>query len=145
MFKKLFLALAMVLLTSSMAIAAMDVTLAWDPNDESDLAGYKIYVGTTYSGPYDVATHVIFLTDEGFDPANPEFTVVGLDENVRYYFVATAFDTEPLESEYSNEVNTSSVDNTPPKAPILRIFRWILSLFTGGLHVAGVDVYPDWS
>ena len=145
MFKKLFLALAMVLLTSSMAIAAMDVTLAWDPNDESDLAGYKIYVGTTHGGPYNVATHVIFLTDEGFDPANPEFTVVGLDENVRYYFVATAFDTEPLESGYSNEVNVSSVDNTPPKAPILRIFRWILSLFTGGLHIASVDIYPDWS
>lgn len=32
---------------------AMDVTLGWDANSETDLAGYKIYYGTTAGGPYN--------------------------------------------------------------------------------------------
>src|SRR4030042_6043110 len=29
------------------------ISLAWDPNSESDLAGYKVYYGVTQGGPYN--------------------------------------------------------------------------------------------
>ena len=32
------------------AAVAMDVTLAWDPNSETDLAGYRIYWATASNG-----------------------------------------------------------------------------------------------
>jgi len=114
MFKKLFLALAMVLLTSSMAIAAMEVTLQWDPNSESDLAGYKVYQGSTAGGPYIMIKNIA-LTTPGFDPANPEYTVVNLVRGTRYFWVVTAYDSEvpSLESGYSNEVNTNGGPQSP--------------------------------
>ncbi len=66
------------------------VTLAWDPDSVSDLAGYKIYYGTA-SGNYqwnvdagDVTTHTI-----------SDLTIGGT-----YYAAATAYTTDGLESTY---------------------------------------------
>jgi len=70
------------------------VTLIWDPNNESDLAGYRIYYGIA-SRSYD---NVI-------DVGNTETcTVTSLIPGVTYYFAATAYNTSELESEYSNEI-----------------------------------------
>lgn len=75
-------------------VAAGQVTLMWDPNSESDLAGYRIYYGIT-SRSYD---NVI-------DVGNTETcTVMGLIPGVTYYFSATAYNTSDLESDYSNEI-----------------------------------------
>ena len=38
-------------------LAASTLTLAWDPNTEEDLAGYKIYYGTR-PGDYDFVIDV---------------------------------------------------------------------------------------
>jgi hypothetical protein len=78
-----------------------EVMLAWDPNDEDDLAGYKIYYGTS-SGNYSTSVDVGNTT---------EYTITGLNDGVTYYFAATAYDTSDNESDYSEEVIYPS-DNT---------------------------------
>ena len=71
-----------------------EITLAWDANTEPDLAGYKIYYGTTsrkYGEPIDVKNVT-------------EVTLTGFDAGVTYYFAATAYDDDDNESAYSEEL-----------------------------------------
>ena len=92
---------------------AGDVTLMWDANTETDLAGYKIYYKVAQGGePYDGTG--ITEGDSPIDVGNvTEFDLTGLDlKNNNYYFVATAYNTSGFESGYSNEVTT-----TPPGVP----------------------------
>jgi hypothetical protein len=86
---------AITLLLSAAPAFAGDVTLAWDPNTESDLAGYKVYFGTapgTYGTPITLGTQTTY-------------TVTGLPPGT-WYFAVTAYNTSGLESAYSNEVST---------------------------------------
>jgi hypothetical protein len=76
---------------------AAEVTLEWDPNSESDLAGYKVYYGIL-SRSYLASIDVGNITS---------YTVTGLQVEVPYYFAATAYNTSAQESEYSNEVSTT--------------------------------------
>ena len=71
-----------------------NVTLAWNPNMEEDLAGYRIYYGTG-DGDYNYTVDVGNQT---------EYTVTDLEEGLPYYFAATAYDLAGNESDYSNEV-----------------------------------------
>ena len=71
------------------------VTLAWNPNTEPTLAGYKVYYGTA-SGSYQ--THL----DVGL---NATYTVTNLQDGGTYYFAVTAYDSSANESGYSNEVS----------------------------------------
>ncbi len=76
---------------------AQSVTLEWDPNSESDLAGYKVYYGTasrTYGSPIVLGKVTTY-------------TVTGLTPGTTYYFAVTAYNTAGLESGYSNEVFTT--------------------------------------
>lgn len=69
------------------------VTLAWDPNSESNVAGYKIYYGKS-SKNYQKSIDVGKVTT---------YTLDGLIGQT-YYIAATAYNTEGLESDFSNEV-----------------------------------------
>jgi hypothetical protein len=74
-------------------------TLTWDPNTDSDLAGYKIYRATT-SGAYGAAVGTV--------PAGTvTYQATGLSANTTYFFVITAYDGEGNESPFSNEVSKS--------------------------------------
>jgi len=74
--------------------ATRSVTLAWDPSAGTNIAGYHIHYGVT-SGTY---TNIV-------DAGNTvSATISGLIEGVRYYFAATAYDTDDLESDFSNEI-----------------------------------------
>ena len=87
---------------------AAQATLAWDPNTESDLAGYKIHFGTA-SGNYTVHTDVHNVTS---------YTVTGLTAGQTYYFAVSAYDASGNESGYSNEVSYSIPgDNGAPSTP----------------------------
>ena len=77
------------------AALATNVQLAWDPNTDSDLAGYKVYYGTV-SGSYGTTITVGNQTT---------YTVTGLPAGT-YYFVVTAYNTAGIESGFSNEVST---------------------------------------
>jgi hypothetical protein len=74
---------------------AAQVTLAWDRNTETDVAGYKVYYGTgsrVYNWFFDVGNVTTY-------------TVTGLADGSTYYFAATAYDGTGLESVYSSEVS----------------------------------------
>ena len=86
---------------------AASVTLAWDGNTESDLAGYKVHYGGS-SGNYTNSTDVGNVTTNRVD---------GLMQGARYFFVVTAYNTNGLESEPSNEISytvPAATNNTPP-------------------------------
>jgi hypothetical protein len=69
------------------------ITLVWDPNSESDLAGYMIYDGTD-SGSYTYVRDVGNVTSVTFTCNYGE---------TRYY-AATAYNTSGFQSGFSNEV-----------------------------------------
>ena len=98
------------LASTSLSYSA-EVTLAWDANTESDLAGYKVYYKTGSSGePYDGMgidqgdSGISILLNDLTTPDSPSFSMTGLQDNEFYYFVVTAVDTSENESGYSVEV-----------------------------------------
>jgi len=112
--KKLFLGLAFVVITtllSSLALADSTVTFAWEPNFESDLAGYRLYQ-TEIKGEYtfgkDNAVAVI--------PAGTETVTLGTVKDGEKWWVLTAYDFAGNESGRSNEV-TVVLDSTSPDKP----------------------------
>lgn len=87
---------------------AADVTLAWNPNPESNLAGYRLHYGTT-NGSYSVHIDVQNVT---------RYTVTGLTAGQIYYFAATAYNTSGHESGYSSSVSyTAPAVNGAPFIP----------------------------
>jgi hypothetical protein len=86
--------LTFVLYWASQLHAAQNVTLTWDPDPASNLAGYRLYYGTS-SGVY---------TQE-IDVGNMTATLVSnLTEGRTYFFAVTAYNTA-AESLPSNEVS----------------------------------------
>lgn len=74
--------------------SALDVKLQWDPNTESDLAGYKVYYGVNG-----------LASPEHLDVNNQTIaTVTGLDPAQNYSFAVAAYNTSGLEGPYSNVV-----------------------------------------
>lgn len=73
--------------------------LAWDASPDMSARGYRVYWGPA-SGHY---TNSIDAT------SNLTATVAGLIEGSTYYFAATAYDADGVESVFSNEAT-----NTPP-------------------------------
>jgi hypothetical protein len=71
-----------------------DVTLAWDPNSEASLKGYKVYYGSA-SGNYS------FMVDVGNWTS---LTISGLEAGKTYYFAATAYGPAGEESGMSGEL-----------------------------------------
>lgn len=78
------------------------VGLAWDPSPDVSVTGYAIYYGYS-SGNYVVRTDVGNVTNT---------SIVLPTNGVTYYFVATAYDANGIESLPSNEVNYN-----PPVVP----------------------------
>ncbi len=87
---------------------AYTVTLSWDANTESDLAGYKVYYGTSsrnYTETIDVGN-------------TTTYQITGLSEGT-YYFAVTAYDTSGNESDYSEEVSKSFIqENQSPSVSL---------------------------
>jgi fibronectin type 3 domain-containing protein len=88
-------------------IAEGQIALTWDPNEETDLGGYKIYMGTS-SGVYDNTIDVENVN---------KYVVNGLVSGITYYLALTAYDTSFNESDYSTEVSAVAKDKTAPKLP----------------------------
>jgi hypothetical protein len=67
-----------------LAAAAASVTLAWDPNSESDLAGYRVYYDTDQGPPYAGAqaaegpSPLDYPLTSLSDVAAPQVTLTGL-------------------------------------------------------------------
>ena len=103
-------ALTLILFLCTSNVYSAQATLSWNPNSESDLAGYKVYYGNS-SGSYSFNVNVGNQTS---------YTVSNLVEGEIYFFAATAYDFSGNESGYSNEVSydvpitSLSGDTTPP-------------------------------
>lgn len=82
-------------LLGSIPAWAGTATLIWDPNAESDLAGYRVHYGTS-PGSYTQVQDAGNVTEQ---------TLNNLTEGQTYYFAVTAYDTSGNESGYSNEVS----------------------------------------
>ena len=81
---------------TALTSAANTATLTWNANSETDLAGYKVYVGTS-SGAYAAPIATLPKT-------TTSYTVTGLQTGTTHFFVITAFDTAGKQSLHSNEV-----------------------------------------
>lgn len=86
---------------------AGQITLAWDPNPEDDVVGYRLHYGTTsrsYSAHIDVGNVTLY-------------TLTGLKAEQTYYFAASAYDGFGNESGYSNEISYT--------VPAAKILPWL--------------------
>lgn len=108
-------------LAMAFSLNAANVKVEWDANTETDLAGYRVYMGLAsgvYGQPVDVGNvteHTVTL--------NPE---VGTE----YFFAVTAYDTSNNESGFSDEVSIFVPDQTAPEKPkslIVRIIEAIMA------------------
>jgi hypothetical protein len=73
---------------------AQSVAITWNPNAESDIAGYKIYYG-------QVTRNYDYVLDVN---RNTDYTISSLPDTGVYYFAVTAYDVAGNESNYSEEV-----------------------------------------
>ena len=69
------------------------LTLVWNPNPESDIAGYMVYYGRV-SGDY---TRLVTVTDPT--------ARIGVRDDKTTYFAVTAYNTAGVESDLSAEVH----------------------------------------
>jgi len=101
----LVLLLGILFITAFTGLAA-NVTLAWDPSPDPQVVGYRIYYGAA-SGNYTNSSPVGMVTTA---------TLTGLAVGTTYYFAATAFDTNGVESIFSNETSYTPIPavNQPP-------------------------------
>ena len=99
-----FMALAGVLFIPH-ALAA-SATVTWNANSESDLAGYKVYYGTSPRTGTDPKVCTLCGYATSVNVGNVTSYVVGnLTSGQTYYFSVTAYDTSGNESAFSAEVS----------------------------------------
>ena len=68
--------------------------MAWDPNSDPNVAGYKVYYGTS-PGKYG----------PGFAVGNvTTYDLTGLIKGQKYYLAITAYDKAGKESKFSTEI-----------------------------------------
>ncbi len=84
------------------AATSNTATLQWAANTESDLAGYKVYHGTS-PGVYGVSLNV---------GKNTSYQYANLESNKTHYFSVTAYDTSGNESSPAPEVSKTITEPT---------------------------------
>ena len=111
MYKILSLLLTVGMLCSTVHLAEADtVTLGWNRNTETDLAGYRLHYGNS---PRAQATYSQTVPINNKYATSRELT---LPDGV-YYFALTAVDLAGNESGFSNEVMAEISEVTPPPPP----------------------------
>ena len=85
------------------------VSLDWNDNIESDMAGYNVYRSLTSGGPYTKLNDSLLV--------NSNYSDNTINGGVTYYYVVSAMDTSYNESSNSNQVSATPTDTIPPAAP----------------------------
>ena len=99
----------LLLLLFSASLEAASISLAWDANEKSDLAGYIVSYGTT-SGVY---TNQVTVGNQ------TTWTLTGLTAGQHYYFALKAYNHAQLQSPFSVEVD--GVAPTGPTPSVLNL------------------------
>jgi hypothetical protein len=102
--------LAILMLVGAAATRSERLTLAWDPSPSAEVAGYRVYYGTNTRSYQFVSNAGLVLTQS-----------VVLPHRGRWFFAATAYDTNGLESDFSSEVSWES----RPAAPVMAGKAWV--------------------
>ena len=103
---KIILWLSIIFLSAPLCWAE-SVVLQWNPNSETDLAGYRLYQSNT-SGQFTKGNYLAEI------PAGTEtYTITNLTEGT-FFWVVTAFDQSGLESGFSLEVSKVITGTTEP-------------------------------
>ena len=95
----------MLVLLWAAAAGAERLTLAWDPSPSVAVSGYRLYYGTNSRAYCCVTNAGLVLTQS-----------VVLPHRGRWFFAATAYDTNGLESDFSSEVSWESKPLPPAMA-----------------------------
>ncbi len=126
---------AMAMLACAGTIHAGSVKLAWNPNPETDIAGYKLSYGTS-PGVHTLTQNTGNVTTT---------TVDGLSEGQTYYFVLRAVNTSGLESDPTGEIS-----HTVPMVGMIPTTGWnIVSASSqetageDGRAINAIDGNPD--
>lgn len=89
------------------SVHGANVTLAWQPNPEIDLAGYRLYYGTSPQNYTQQVNAGIFTTA----------TAPNLSVGTTYFFAVKAYNLLGLESSYSSELSYTVPSQTPAPSP----------------------------
>jgi hypothetical protein len=127
-----FLIMLFMLIFSTQSFAAQ-VTLTWDPNSEPDLAGYKLYYGNS-SGNYQW----------NIDVGNVTSYSLTLAPGIIYHLAATAYNTQGLESGFSNEVEFSPGGNILWNHTSGEVSLWKMGLNFDELSSQHYGPFPGW-
>src|SRR5437867_4474089 len=95
--------------TLTWSASAASVTLVWNASPGTNIAGYNVYYGVA-SRTYTNKVNVGNATNA---------TVSGLIEGTTYYFAVTAYDSNGLESDYSNEMSYTVPVNPGNQVPTI--------------------------
>lgn len=104
----IFMGLLFLILSTLSTASAADVTLTWNANTESDLAGYKLYQGTV-SGQYGPPVTLGKVTTY-------TLTLPSLDVDQSYFWALSAYDLAGNESGKSVELSKLVAGTPPPPA-----------------------------
>jgi hypothetical protein len=100
--------------------SSYSVILAWGPSPSAGVTGYRVYYGPA-SGNYTNSVAVGNVTTNN---------VSGLASGATYYFAVTAYDTNGLQSPFSNEISYT------PGVPTVQVYPAVAGQFT--LTVSGL-------
>lgn len=94
---------AFLLFILAFALPCAAATLEWDANSETNIGGYKVYHSSLSRYTPGLVPFVPYLISTN-STTNITFTITNL-VNGTNWFAVTAFDTDGLESDYSDEVS----------------------------------------
>jgi hypothetical protein len=120
---------------------ANEINLAWSPNPESTVTGYKVHYGMS-SRSYGALIDVGSVTS---------YSVTGLGSG-NYYFAITAYDNAGHESGFSNEASATTSSTTPGGSACdingdgghnVLDLQTVINAILGGSSSASFDVNRD--
>ena len=122
-------------------MTSSSVKLAWDPNTEADLAGYKIYMSIVSPGilpwPCQDISPIFVPLHSLEDPDSPAFEFLGLDSGATYFFAVTAVNASGDESRFSNTVTSKA-------QPGMKLLTGLLGFREIPFEVGEVSIDHNW-
>lgn len=110
--------LSVLLATSAMAST---VVLTWDANTDATLAGYKVYYSLVNTQPFAGTGATQGAAPVMIAKGTTTATLSGLDSTKAYFFAVTAYNTQGMESVYSNIVSVPAFPVAPANVRFIAI------------------------